>query len=190
MEQTLTTDQDNGLVFSAADDGEARDLRELFLPFTRAVNQALAECGFPLCDGEVMAGNPRWCLSIAEWQTNFGAWVRTPEPEALLNAAIFFDFRALAGDAALAREYARRARRTHARQCDLPPHDDRLRARGTAAAGPVARLCRRAGSGRQHRPEGVRFAHLRRCRAHPCARSRLRRNRNRSTGCVPWRAQV
>lgn len=104
MEQTLTTDQDNALVFSAADDGEARDLRELFLPFTRAVNQALAECGFPLCDGEVMAGNPRWCLSIAEWQTNFGAWVRTPEPEALLNAAIFFDFRALAGDAALARE--------------------------------------------------------------------------------------
>jgi CBS domain-containing protein len=59
---------------------------------------------FPLCDGEVMAGNPRWCLSIAEWLTNFGAWVRTPEPEALLNASIFFDFRALAGDAALARE--------------------------------------------------------------------------------------
>jgi len=104
LEQTLTTDQDNGLVFSAADDGEARDLRELFLPYARAVNQALAECGFPLCHGDVMAGNPRWCLSLAEWRENFGAWVRTPDPEALLNAAIFFDFRALAGDIALARE--------------------------------------------------------------------------------------
>lgn len=104
LEQTLATDQDNGLVFSASDDGEARELRELFLPFARAVNQALAQCGFPLCDGEVMAGNPRWCLSQSEWLERFTTWVRTPEPEALLNASIFFDFRPLAGDAALATE--------------------------------------------------------------------------------------
>lgn len=104
LEQTLATDQDNGLVFSASDDGEAHDLRELFLPFARAANEALAECGFSLCDGEVMAGNPRWCLSQSEWLESFAAWVRTPEPDALLNAAIFFDFRALAGDVALARE--------------------------------------------------------------------------------------
>lgn len=102
LEQTLATDQDNGLVFSASDDGEAQQLRELFLPFARAANQALAECGFPLCDGEVMVGNPRWCLSQSEWLECFAAWVRTPEPEALLNAAIFFDFRPLAGDAGLA----------------------------------------------------------------------------------------
>ncbi|MCK9382026.1 MAG: DUF294 nucleotidyltransferase-like domain-containing protein [Sulfuritalea sp.] len=102
LEQTLATDQDNGLLFSASDDGEARQLRELFLPFAGAANQALAECGLPLCAGGVMAGNPRWCLSLSEWQENFATWVRTPEPEALLNAAIFFDFRALAGDARLA----------------------------------------------------------------------------------------
>ena len=102
LEQTLTTDQDNGLLFSATDDAEARQLRDLFLPFARAVNQALGECGFPLCDGEVMAGNPRWCLSLSEWLENFSTWVRTPEPEALLNAAIFFDFTPLGGDAELA----------------------------------------------------------------------------------------
>ena len=107
LEQTLATDQDNGLIFSASDDGEARDLRERFLPFARDANQALADCGFPLCDGEVMGGNPRWCLSLAEWLENFGTWVRTPEPEALLNAAIFFDFRPLAGDAALAADLRR-----------------------------------------------------------------------------------
>ena len=107
LEQTLTTDQDNGLVFSASDDGEARQLRGLFLPFACAVNQGLAECGFPLCDGEVMAGNPRWCLSLSEWVESFSTWVRTPEPEAVLNAAIFFDFRALAGDAGLAVELRR-----------------------------------------------------------------------------------
>jgi CBS domain-containing protein len=107
LEQTLATDQDNGLVFSASDDGEARQLRELFLPFARAANEGLAECGFPLCDGGVMAGNPRWCLSRSEWLENFSAWVRTPEPEALLNAAIFFDFRPLHGDAGLALELRR-----------------------------------------------------------------------------------
>jgi CBS domain-containing protein len=102
LEQTLTTDQDNGLVFSASDDGEARQLRTLFLPFAGAVNQALAECGFPLCDGEIMAGNPRWCLSLSEWMESFAIWVRTPEPEALLNASIFFDFGPLTGDETLA----------------------------------------------------------------------------------------
>ena len=102
LEQTLSTDQDNGLVFSASDDGEARQLRELFLPFAAAANQALAECGVPLCDGKVMAGNPMWCLSLTEWRESFMAWVRTPEPEALLNAAIFFDFRAVAGNMELA----------------------------------------------------------------------------------------
>jgi hypothetical protein len=95
------------LVFSASDDGEARQLRELFLPFARAVNEGLAECGFPLCDGGVMAGNPRWCLSRAEWIESFSGWVRTPEPEALLNAAIFFDFRPLHGDAGLAADLRR-----------------------------------------------------------------------------------
>lgn len=107
LEQTLATDQDNGLVFSASDDGEARELRELFLPFAQAANRALAECGFPLCDGEVMAGNPQWCLSQSEWLEHFTAWVRTPEPEALLNAAIFFDLRPLAGDRELAAELRR-----------------------------------------------------------------------------------
>lgn len=104
LEQTLATDQDNGLIFSASDDGEARELRERFLPFAQAANQALAQCGFPLCDGGVMGGNPRWCLSRSEWMERFTTWVRTPEPEALLNASIFFDLRPLAGDEPLAAE--------------------------------------------------------------------------------------
>ena len=102
LEQTMVTDQDNGLIFSACDDGEAQQLRELLLPFAGAVNHALDECGIALCDGEVMAGNPRWCLSLSEWTERFSTWVRTPEPEALLNASIFFDFRPLAGDTGLA----------------------------------------------------------------------------------------
>ena len=97
QEQTLVTDQDNGLVFNAADDREAEALRALFLPFAQEVNRNLADCGFPLCRGQIMAGNPAWCLSSAEWRERFVDWVRRPDPEALLNASIFFDLRPLFG---------------------------------------------------------------------------------------------
>ena len=101
-EQTFVTDQDNGLIFSATDRQEADILRELFLPFAQEVNQHLAACGFKLCSGQIMAGNPAWCLSHDEWKGQFIDWVRRPEPTALLNASIFFDLRPLYGDFSLA----------------------------------------------------------------------------------------
>lgn len=100
-EQTFISDQDNGLVFSAADRHEADALRQLFLPFAQDVNRRLADCGFTLCTGGIMAGNPLWCLSLDEWRQQFFEWVRRPEPQALLNATIFFDLRPLYGDADL-----------------------------------------------------------------------------------------
>lgn len=102
LEQTFSTDQDNGIVFDVPQGQDASALRARLLPFAVEVNDALAACGFPLCKGNIMAGNPRWCLSQAEWQAAFSAWIRTPAPEALMNAAIFFDFRPVWGVAALA----------------------------------------------------------------------------------------
>jgi CBS domain-containing protein len=102
LEQTLATDQDNALIFDAAGDVEAA--RERFLAFAGEVNLALDACGFPLCKGGIMARNPKWCLSLQEWRAVFFGWIRSPEPGALLNASIFFDFRPLAGEARLAGE--------------------------------------------------------------------------------------
>jgi CBS domain-containing protein len=76
-------------------------LRARLLVFADQVNRTLDACGFPLCRGDIMARNPRWCLSLGEWCDKFGDWSRNPDPEALLNASIFFDFRALYGDASL-----------------------------------------------------------------------------------------
>jgi CBS domain-containing protein len=101
LEQTFATDQDNGLIFEA-DAADAEPVRRALLPFARAVNERLDACGFPLCKGGVMAGNPRWCLTLDEWRRTFLRWIEAPEPEALLNAAIFFDLRPIHGDAALA----------------------------------------------------------------------------------------
>lgn len=102
LEQTLATDQDNGLIFACSADDDPEALRKGFLPFARRVNELLDACGFPLCKGEVMAGNPRWCLSLGEWRACFAGWMRSGTADDLLNATIFFDFRPLAGDWQLA----------------------------------------------------------------------------------------
>ena len=97
-EQTIATDQDNGLVFDDARQAE----RPALLAFGQEVNAELDACGYPLCKGGIMAGNPRWCLTLREWQQVFSDWIDSGDPEALLNASIFFDFRAVAGDPGLA----------------------------------------------------------------------------------------
>jgi CBS domain-containing protein len=101
-EQTLSTDQDNGIVFFCPEQGQLEDYRQRLLAFAQEVNQDLDACGFPLCKGNIMAGNPEWCLCIEEWKQRFSSWVQRPKPEALLNATIFFDFRPLHGRLELA----------------------------------------------------------------------------------------
>jgi CBS domain-containing protein len=99
LEQALATDQDNGIIFELPPGTKPDDARARLLPFADAVNQTLDRCGFPLCRGDIMARNPRWCLSLTEWQLQFSAWIRNTDPEAVLNSAIFFDFRPVFGDA-------------------------------------------------------------------------------------------
>jgi len=96
-EQTFSTDQDNGIVYICTDimDREQTQLR--LLEFARDVNADLDKCGFPLCTGKIMASNPELCLTLEEWEEKFDHWVRIPEPQALLNATIYFDFRPLYG---------------------------------------------------------------------------------------------
>jgi len=102
LEQTLNTDQDNGILFTVPDGQNAETIRAVMLPFARRINMALAECGFPLCNGEVMASNPKWCLSLAEWKDTFDKWIYHGAPMNLLHSTIFFDFRPLFGATHLA----------------------------------------------------------------------------------------
>ncbi|GAA5161186.1 putative nucleotidyltransferase substrate binding domain-containing protein [Viridibacterium curvum] len=98
FEQTLSTDQDNGIIFEMAEGEDPEPVRQALLPFAQAVNQLLDECGFPLCRGQIMAGNAEQCLSDHEWRARFERWISVRDPKALLNASIFFDFRAIHGD--------------------------------------------------------------------------------------------
>ena len=107
FEQTLKTDQDNALIFTVPPGMTADQVRAQLLPAAERINAALDLCGFPLCKGQVMASNPKWCLSLEEWKQVFGKWVDQGSPEALLHASIFFDFRSLYGAQHLAEELRR-----------------------------------------------------------------------------------
>ncbi|NGZ06964.1 MAG: CBS domain-containing protein [Magnetococcales bacterium] len=110
-EQTLASDQDNAIIFQPVADLPMEKQRQSLLRFAQQANSVLDQCGFPLCKGGIMAGNPKWCLTLEEWENRFVEWIDNPQPEALLNATIFFDFRPLHGHHALADALRRRISR-------------------------------------------------------------------------------
>jgi CBS domain-containing protein len=94
-EQTLLTDQDNAIVYQ--EDGTAA--RRYFPQLASRVVRGLVQASFPRCAGGFMATN--WCRPLTEWESLFESWVAEPEPDALLGAANFFDFRRVWGTLAL-----------------------------------------------------------------------------------------
>ena len=97
-EQTLKTDQDNGILFVPPTGHKAEAVRQALLPVAKRINAALDACGYPLCTGNIMASNPECCLSLDEWKARFSHWIDHGAPGHLLKASIFFDFRTLWGD--------------------------------------------------------------------------------------------
>ena len=98
-EQTIATDQDNALVLP--DDCSGEEQRAA-VAFARAANLALADCGYPLCKGGIMAGEPQGCLPLRAWRERFSGWIEHGAPADLLGASIYFDLRPLAGRGELA----------------------------------------------------------------------------------------
>ena len=102
-EQTFKTDQDNAIVYADPESEEkAGQVAAYFKELSRKAIDHLVKCGYPLCKGEVMAINPKWCQPLSVWKGYFSRWVATPDVQEVLHAAIFFDFRAGFGDRGLA----------------------------------------------------------------------------------------
>jgi CBS domain-containing protein len=104
-EQTIATDQDNALLLP---DDTPDDELERLRAWADGINRALDACGYPLCKGGIMAGQVACCLRVSEWMARFTHWIEHGSPEDLLHASIFFDFRAIAGDFALAQPLTER----------------------------------------------------------------------------------
>ena len=101
-EQTLRTDQDNGLVYADPEPPQAEATARYYTAFAEAAIDNLVAVGFPRCPGNAMASDPTWCQPLAVWAGYFRRWLDHPAPEEVLAACIYFDLRPLAGAVDLA----------------------------------------------------------------------------------------
>ncbi len=100
-EQLLRTDQDNALIYDDPLPEDEKMAERYFLRLAEEVNGLLEKCGFPKCPANIMARNPRWNQSLWGWKEHFAEWLHQPDPEAVLNSTIFFDYRCSYGDPSL-----------------------------------------------------------------------------------------
>src|SRR5690606_17922517 len=98
-EQSLRTDQDNGLVFA---NGAPPGADAYFKQLATFVCDGLDACGYPYCPGNIMATNDAWRQPLSGWLKHFSGWASVPDPEAVLRVSIFFDLRSIHGDRGLA----------------------------------------------------------------------------------------
>jgi CBS domain-containing protein len=90
-EQTVRTDQDNGILLaSEVPEADLAGFREAF-------SGALDSFGFPPCPGNVMVRNPVWSQPVDSFVKQLKSWVLARDPDAALNLAIFCDATAVTG---------------------------------------------------------------------------------------------
>lgn len=94
-EQVIVTDQDNALLLSNRYDHTQH--KEYFENLAAFVSDGLAASGYTYCTGGIMATNPKWRKTFAEWKACFEQWIDEPDPQALLNFSIFFDLEGVHG---------------------------------------------------------------------------------------------
>ncbi|MFV8340838.1 DUF294 nucleotidyltransferase-like domain-containing protein [Flavobacterium sp. XS2P39] len=100
-EQLLHTDQDNALVYEDVPEELKIETKKYFLELATHVNKGLFVIGYDYCPAEMMASNPKWCLSLGEWESLVYHWITNPGKNEVLLSFIFFDYSLSYGDSEL-----------------------------------------------------------------------------------------
>jgi CBS domain-containing protein len=107
QEQTLLTDQDNGIIFAPPAQTQAEAANAYFQKLGTFVCEGLNLAGYSYCKGKVMAMNARWCRSLPDWITTMQQWLSRAEPQEIIDLNVFFDLRTVFGEAELTRTLRR-----------------------------------------------------------------------------------
>ncbi len=100
-EQLLQSDQDNAIIFEDVPDERLEEVRGYFIALAQKVNKRLDKIGFEFCPADIMAKNPKWCLSLSEWKQQYLNWVSETGNDEILLCSIFFDLDISYGDSKL-----------------------------------------------------------------------------------------
>lgn len=100
-EQTLSTDQDNALIYDDVEPSRREMVRGYFLLLGTQVSEELNKVGFEFCPGGLMASNSKWNHSLSHWKDRYTDWVNEPTPDNVMVGGTFFDCRAIYGSSEL-----------------------------------------------------------------------------------------
>ena len=134
-EMLLNPDQDNGLILADVPQARKPATQQWFERFSHHLNEGLAHVGYPLCPGNIMARNPVYRQTLAQWQKQVTSIASKPTEAAARWSNIVFDFTTLYGDDSLTAalwQHVLKTTATHPRLFTRMAADD---ARGRPALG-------------------------------------------------------
>ncbi len=97
-EQLLQTDQDNALVYEDVPEELETKTKKYFMELATHINKGLFDIGYEYCPAEMMASNPKWCLSLGQWKNEVHQWIINHGKKEVLLSFIFFDYSLSYGD--------------------------------------------------------------------------------------------
>ncbi len=103
-EMMLDPDQDNGIIIEDGPHSETEQAKEWFDQFCKRMNKDLDKVGYFLCPGDIMARNPMYQKTLAQWKQQITRIIEQPSEKGARWSNIFFDFDTLYGDDQLTSE--------------------------------------------------------------------------------------
>jgi CBS domain-containing protein len=100
-EQTLWSDQDNGLIYELTEFDDEEKVSSYFKALADCIVSGLMVLGYPPCEGEVISSNDSWRKSLTEWKKNVLEWLEEPNWENIRYLLIIEDMRSVYGDSSI-----------------------------------------------------------------------------------------
>lgn len=100
-EQTLWSDQDNGLLYADPPHGCAEEAESYFQALCECLEKGMVAAGYPPCEGNVVCVNPKWRKPFGEYRRMMREWFADPDWEKVRYLLIMADLRCVYGHAEL-----------------------------------------------------------------------------------------
>ncbi|TBL81321.1 DUF294 nucleotidyltransferase-like domain-containing protein [Paenibacillus thalictri] len=101
-EQTLWSDQDNGIIYAEPPAAKASETDEYFKLLSGCIEMGMSIVGYPPCSGNVISTNARWRQTLPQYCSMLLEWLQEPEWENVRYLLIVADMRCVYGDVTLA----------------------------------------------------------------------------------------